>query len=282
MNCLKKEKKLQVVKCLVEGCSIRSTERMTGVHRDTIVRLVLRIGNGCQKLLDKRLVNLECIFIQADEIWTFVKKKQYKLTNPERKRSDIGEVFIYVAMDPMTKLVINFFAGKRNLKNTYLFIKDLKRRVINVPQISTDGYISYESVIETVFHRRVHYGQIIKNMNHPLRDEGKWESPRVISVDKASLIGNPVISSICTSHIERQNLTMRMQIRRLTRKTNGYSKKLENLQAALALHFAYYNFARIHSTLNVTPAMEADVENRIWSIQELVDLEDWDEIPEAA
>jgi len=273
-NCLKREQKRSVVKALVEGNSIRSTERMLEIHRDTIMRLLLVVGEACQDLLDQLIQNLNVDAIQCDEIWTFVQKKQRRLTDEEKKRrDDIGDEYVFVAMDADSKLVINHLIGKRDGYTTREFICDLSNRLNDEtrPQISSDGFESYVSAIEAEFGNTVDYGQIIKDYasEHPGR--GRYSPPRVSTVHKETILGAPAEGDISTSYVERQNLTMRMSMRRFTRLTNGFSKKLRNLKAAVALHFAYYNFCRVHQSLKVTPAMAAKLTDHVWSVDDLLD-----------
>lgn len=255
MNILKKEKRLHVLSGLIEGSSIRSVERMTGVHRDTILRLLVATGKHCSKLLDEKMRNLHCRQIQADEIWTFVFKKQ-KRVEPGESDEVVGDQYLFVALDAVTKLVPSFLVGKRTLATTVQFIKDLESRLADRAQITTDGLPDYIDAIERAFGPDVDYAQLV----------GVPSKKFVIS-------GNPKQDRISTTYVERQNLTIRMRMRRFTRMTNAFSKKLKNLKAAVALHFAHYNFCRIHQTLRVTPAMEAGVANHVWSLEDLLALD---------
>jgi len=265
MNITPKERQIQVLKALVEGNSIRSIERMTGIHRDTIMRLLVRVGDKCQKIMDTQLKNFHCRRIQADEIWTFVKKKEKRLNNAEKIQGEYGDQYVFVALDADTKLVPNFTVGKRNAYTTFKFILDLQNRLKGNGriQLTTDGFKSYIEAIEEAFGPDIDFAQLIKIFASE-HDSGKYSPPKVTEVISKIISGNPNPKFISTSYVERQNLTMRMQIRRFTRLTNGFSKKIENLKAALALHFAYYNFMRIHQTLRVTPAMEANITDHVW------------------
>ncbi len=252
MNALKKEKKLHVLSALIEGSSIRSTERMTRVHRDTILRLLVATGEHCDKLLDEKMQNLRCQQIQADEIWTFVSKKQKRI-EPGESDAVIGDQYIFVALDAATKLVPSFLVGKRNPATAVQFIEDLKGRLASRTQITTDGLSDYIDAIELAFGLDVDYAQLVG-----------------VPSKKFVITGTPKQERISTTYVERQNLTMRMRMRRLTRLTNAFSKKLQNLKAAVSLHFAYYNFCRIHQTLRVTPAMEAGIASRVWGLGNLL------------
>jgi len=244
---------------------------MTGVHRDTITRLMVRVGNACQKLMDQKMVNLKCKNLQLDEIWCYVGKKQrhLKLTDDPNK---YGDFWTWVAIDADSKLVPSYKVGKRNKWMAREFINDLSSRLANRVQLSSDKLRHYVDAIEEGFGYEVDYAQIVKSYEAEQIGPGRYSPPNVISTEKTVLAGNPDISKISTSYVERQNLTMRMSMRRFTRLTNAFSKKVENLKAAVALHFAHYNFVRIHRTLKVTPAMEAKVDNRLWSIGDLVEL----------
>jgi IS1 family transposase len=270
MNKLSIDKQASIISALVEGNSIRSTERMTGVHRDTIMRLLVKTGNGCGVIMDQTMRNLPCKDIQVDEIWSYVGKKRSRI--PESMRSpEIGDQWTYVAIDRDSKLVPNFLVGKRNSKNTHKFMYSLSARMANRVQISSDALKYYVNAVDDAFGNDVDYGKIVKSYEaKPFTPAGRYSPPYVIRADKTPVRGNPNYDLISTSHVERQNLTMRMSMRRFTRLTNGFSKKLENLKAAVALHFAHYNFVRIHSSLRVTPAMEAGVVDDLWSIHDLL------------
>jgi IS1 family transposase len=270
-NLLPLEKKIVAISALAEGSSIRSVERMTGVHRDTIMRLGVRVGEGCARLLDTRMVNLPCRNLQLDEIWGFIGKKQRRTKTRDRARG-CGDVWTYVALDSDTKLVPAYAVGSsRTNYNTNAFLEDLAKRLKNKVQVSTDGLDSYPDAIERGFGSEVDYGQIVKTYaTSNLYPEGRYSPPEVASVSKTVVFGTPDINRITTSHVERQNLTMRMHCRRLTRLTNAFSKKFENFEAAVALHFAYYNFVKIHRSIRMTPAMAASVTDKLWTVEDLL------------
>lgn len=270
MNKLSISRKTQVVNCLVEGNSIRSTERMTGTHRDTIMKLLVEVGTGCEKLMDEQMRNLTCRRIQVDEIWAFVWKKQRHVSKSD-DQTRIGDQWTFVALDAETKLVPSYRIGKRNLPNARAFMNDLAGRLDNRVQLSFDSLRAYITATEEAFGRAVDYGQIVKIYEAEPIGAGRYSPPHVIDAERTVIAGNPDQDHICTSHIERQNLTMRMQMRRFTRLTNAFSKKIENLRAAVALHFAHYNFVRVHSSLQVTPAMASGVTNGLWELGELVE-----------
>jgi IS1 family transposase len=260
------------IKCLLEGCSIRSTERLSGLNRNTIMRLLVSAGERSAKLLDGALRGLNCRYVQCDEIWTFVQKKQRHVRG-DANPYEIGDQWIFVAMDAETKLVASHFIGKRTMDSTRSFIGDLYRRLGNQIQLTTDGFAFYQNAVADTFGLDVDFAQLVKlfgDYGQHDSPDARYSPPRITEVISKVRIGNPSVSDISTSYVERQNLTMRMQLRRLTRLTNAYSKKLANLKAAVALHFAFYNFCRIHSSLRITPAMEAGLTDHVWSINELL------------
>lgn len=248
MNRLKKEKELAIVSALVEGVSIRSIERMTGVHRDTIMRLLNRVGERCSRLLDQHMVGFHSRLLQVDEIWTFCKKKEQRLTESEQNNPALGDQYVFVAIDAETKLVPMFTVGKRDADNAHRFMQQLRVRLNGNGrvQMTTDGFRAYLTAVEEAFGDDVDYAQLVKLYGAENPGPGRYSPPRVAEV-------------VSTSYVERQNLTMRMQIRRFTRLTNVFSKSLRNLKDALALHFAHYNCVRVHGSLRVTPAMAAGV-----------------------
>lgn len=270
MNILKVEKQETAIAALVEGASIRSVERMTGVHRDTIMRLGLRVGQGCEKLLDSSMRNLKCENIQVDEIWSFVGKKQRHLTTTDNVQ-EVGDQWVFVALDAESKLVPSYLVGKRSATNAIAFIQDLSERLDNRIQLSSDSLAAYADAVERAFGINVDYGQIVKAYEAEPIGPGRYSPPHVIGVERTPVWGDPDKPKISTSYVERQNLTMRMQMQRLTRLTNAFSKKLENLKAAVALHFAHCNFVRVHQSLRVTPAMAANLTDHIWTIPELME-----------
>ncbi len=269
MNILSQERQAQIISCLVEGNSIRSTERMTNTHRDTIMRLMVSVGEGCENLMNEKMRNLSCRQIQVDEIWSFVQKKQRHMTaidDPSR----IGDQYTWVALDPETKIVPSYRVGKRDLFNALAFLDDLAARLENRIQLSSDALAAYVDATEQAFGLDVDYGQIVKTYEAEPVGPGRYSPPHVVSAKRTPIKGDPDVAHISTSLVERQNLTMRMSMRRFTRLTNAFSKKLENLKAAVAVHFAHYNFVRIHSTIRCTPAMEAGVTDRLWTIRDLL------------
>jgi IS1 family transposase len=270
MNRVPLTRRVQVINCLVEGNSIRSTERLTGTHRDTICRLLVEVGDGCTTLMDEQMRDLRCRRIEVDEIWSFVSKKQRHLA-PGDDPGRVGDQYTFVAIDAETKLVPSYRVGKRDLPTATAFIADLSGRLANRVQLSSDALAAYVEATEQAFGADVDYGQIVKFYEAEPIGPGRYSPPHVAGAQRTTIAGNPDPALISTSYIERQNLTMRMSMRRFTRLTNAFSKKIENLRAAVSLHFAHYNFVRVHRTLRVTPAMEAGVSGRLWSLDELVE-----------
>src|SRR3954447_5015760 len=270
MNRVPLDRRVQIINCLVEGNSIRSTERMTGTHRDTICRLLVEVGDGGAVLIDDQMHHLACRRIQVDEIWAYVGKKQAHLKEDD-DRSRLGDQWTFVAIDPDTKLVPSYRVGKRDGENATKFMTDLSERLANRVQISSDALAAYADAVERAFGADVDYGQELKFYDAEPVGPGRYSPPKVASRQRTVIAGNPDQDYISTSLVERQNLTMRMSMRRFTRLTNAFSKKVENLRAAVSLHFAHYNLVRVHRTLRVTPAMEAGVSDRLWTLDELVE-----------
>lgn len=270
MNRLSIDRQAQILSCLVEGNSIRSVERMTDTHRDTIMRLMVNVGTACARLMQERMTNLSCRRIQVDEIWAYVGKKQRWLTSNDDP-TQVGDMWTFVAIDADSKLVPTYRVGKRNLPTATAFLCDLSSRLTNRIQLSSDAMNAYVEATEQAFGENIDYAQIVKVYEAEPTGPGRYSPPRVVNTEKSYFVGTPDPAHVSTSFVERQNLTMRMQMRRFTRLTNAFSKKVENLRAAVGLHFAHYNFVRVHSSLRVTPAMAAGVANEIWSMEELVD-----------
>jgi transposase-like protein/IS1 family transposase len=255
---------------LTEGMSIRAISRVTGVHKTTILGLLNTIGNRCAALLDARVKELRPRYVQADEAWTFVhtKAKRVRATDPEY----YGDQYVWLALDSDAKLIISWRVGKRDGLNAYEFIEDLSRRIVNRCQLTTDGLESYVPAVEEHFGANVDFAQLVKQYSAPRTDGPDWFRPsaRVVAAIPTPIMGNPKMERISTSHIERTNLTVRMHLRRFTRLTNGFSKNLRNLKAAVAVFVAWYNFCRVHQTLRVTPAMEAGITDRVWTLRDLL------------
>lgn len=267
MNKLNLEKQIQVLNCLVEGASIRSVERITGVHRDTIMRLMVQVGNACASLMDAQLTSLRCDEVEVDELWCYVGKKQ-KRVRPTDNVREVGDQYIFVAMDATSKLIPSYLVGKRTVENAKHLMRDLAYRVNGKISLTTDGWGHYIPAVESAFGDRVNFAQLVKVYSGDESTRERYSPSEFIRAYPTQITGKS--ERISTSHIERQNLTLRMQLRRLTRLTNAFSKKLVNLKAALALHFAHYNFVRVHRSLRVTPAMQAGVTDHVWTWNELL------------
>jgi IS1 family transposase len=272
MNRLPKAKQIQVVAALVEGMSIRATVRMTGVAKNTILKLLAEVGEACASYQDKALRDLPCKRIECDEIWSFVGAKD-KNVPIEKQGFGIGSVWTWTAICADTKLVPSWLIGDRDGGTARNFIDDLASRLANRVQITTDGHKVYVEAIEGAFGAEVDYAMLVKHYGAENRAGEARYSPAICTgIKKQPIIGCPEEKHVSTSYVERQNLTMRMSIRRFTRLTNAFSKKVENHAHAVALHFMHYNFARVHQTLRVTPAMAAGVSDHVWEISEIVGL----------
>jgi len=275
MNTLKTEKRVQIVRALVEGCSIRSTSRMTGASKNTIVKLLEDIGCACAEYQYRTLRNLQCRRLQLDEIWSFVGCKNKNVETA--KNGGIGDVWTWTAIDADTKLVPSWLVGNRDGDAAKAFVNDLASRLAHRVQITSDGLKAYLEAVEDAFGCEVDFAQLVKMYGATGSDspEKKYSPADCIGCKKTHVTGMPDNNEISTSFVERQNLTMRMGIRRFTRLTNAFSKKIENHGHAIALHFMYYNFARVHMSLRCTPAMKAGVSDHVWSIEEIVGLLDF-------
>jgi IS1 family transposase len=269
-NNLNADKQIAIIGSLCEGSSIRSIERITGVHRDTIMRLGVKVGQACTSLMDGTMRDLPCTRLELDEIWGYIGKKNIRV-KPEDDPT-LGDVWTFCAIDAETKLVPAFKVGKRNHKTANAFLTDIASRMANRVQISTDGLSEYLEAIEGAFGGDVDYAQIIKIYGHENPDERRYTPPEVIGTEKKVITGNPDPLLISTSYVERLNATTRLHMRRLTRLTHAFSKKLENFEAAVGLHFAYYNFVRRHNTLRCTPCMAAGVTSEFWTVEDLVEV----------
>ena len=269
-NKLSFDKQVTIVSALAEGCSIRGIERMTGVHRDTIMRLGAKIGNACADYMDSKLVNLNCQRVEIDELWGFIAKKNANCRLGDYAEG-LGDVYTFVAIDADTKLVPCFRAGKRDEMNTVAFLQDLHDRLSNRIELSSDGFTPYANGVDNVFGCEVDYGQIVKVFTSPDKTEvRRYSPPNVARIERSTITGEP--QTISTSFVEKQNHTVRMHCRRLARLTNAFSKKFDNFNAAVGLHFAYYNFVKFHQTVRMTPAMAAGVENSPLEVADLVAL----------
>jgi hypothetical protein len=270
VNVLKHEKKVAVIAALVEGNSIRSVSRMTGVHKTTILRLITDKGAWCERVMDERMRALKCTVNEADKLWGFVGKKQCSLTIAEKNAAELGDAYPFVAFDPISMLVPVIEIGKRGWATTHLFIRQLRVRVTGRIQLSTGAFTTYTDAVEQAFGANVDYAQVVKQSAPEDAGRGRYSPPAVIGVERPTIQGQPRRERISASYVERNNLIFRMSMRRFTRLTNGFSKKLANLKAMVWLLVADYNFCRLHGSIRVTPAMAAGVTDHVWELAELV------------
>jgi IS1 family transposase len=270
-NVLDKEKQIAVIGALAEGSGIPQIERMTGVHRDTIMRLSVRVGQGCAALLDRKMRGLSCEHLQLDEVWGFIGKKERHVRPDDDPQ--YGDVWTFCAIDADTKLVPSFKVGKRDAATANAFVRDVASRLRNRVQLSSDALKAYVEAVELAFGCEVDYAQIIKTYvsDDSQIPERKYSPAEIVVTEKRPVIGHPDMNLASTSYIERLNGTTRVHMRRLTRLTYAFSKKLENFEAAVALHFAYYNFVKRHNTLRMTPAMATGIEPSFWSVGDLIE-----------
>jgi IS1 family transposase len=268
MNLLPREKQIEIIAALSEGMAIRAVERLTGVHRDTIMRLALRVGRGCAELHDRRMVGLRTGRLELDELWAFVGKKQKRTRAHETQK---GDQYTYVALASTSRAIVAYRIGKRDTPTTDDFIQDLHQRVLGAPEISTDGFKPYQQSIRDAFRNSAH-GVIVKTVAVvDLRQSAahRYSPAEVVAVARQAVQGVP--TEISTSYVERSNLSIRMASRRFTRLTNGFSKKLENHAAAVSLYVAHYNLCRVHEAHRTTPAVAIGITDHVWSIGELLD-----------
>jgi IS1 family transposase len=276
MNRLPLATRSQILGMLAEGMSLRATSRLADVSINTVTKLLVDVGAACEEYQDQTLRNLKCRRIQCDEIWSFVYAKQKNVPESMAGMFGVGDVWTWVAIDPDTKLVPSWGVGRRDGFTAQAFIRDLADRLSTRVQLTTDGHKAYLEAIEGAFGNDVDYAMLIKlyegdsGKNQPA--ERRYSPATCTGTREQAITGSPDPTHISTSHVERQNLTMRMSMRRFTRLTNAFSKKVDNHKAMIALHYMHYNFARIHKSLRVTPAMEAGVADHVWSLEEIAGL----------
>jgi IS1 family transposase len=271
MNCLDTETRARVIGCLIEGCSIRATVRMTGVAKNTVVKLLADIGCAAAGYHNRAVRGLKVRRLQADEIWCFVGAKA-KNVSAEKKLEGWGDVWTWVGIDADTKLVVSYLVGGRDGGWAKEFMEDCASRIRNRVQITTDGHRAYLDAVENAFGADIDYAQLQKIYGASSEHDTRYSPATCIGCDMKTVSGNPDPKHVSTSYVERQNLTMRMQMRRFTRLTNGFSKKVDNHRHMVALHYMYYNFCRVHQTLRCTPAMESGLTDHVWSLEELCAL----------
>lgn len=274
MNRLSLEGRARILGCLVEGNSLRATTRMCGASINTVTKLLVDLGTACAIYQNETLRNLPCKRVQVDEIWSFCYSKQKNVPEEMRDFPGIGDVYTWVALDADTKLVVSWLVGTRDSEYAKAFISDVASRLANRVQLTSDGHGPYLNAVDDAFGSEIDYAMLVKMYRaaHGNKQERRYSSGDCCGAVKGTVCGNPDEQHISTSFVERQNLTMRMGMRRFTRLTNGFSKKIENHEHAIAIHYMHYNFARIHKTLRVTPAMEAKVSDHLWSLEEIAAL----------
>jgi IS1 family transposase len=274
MNVLSIEERTRIVAALVEGNSLRSISRMTGVSRNTLNKLLIDLGRACSAYQDKVFRNLKCKNIQCDEIWSFIGCKQKNVT-PENEGNGWGDVWTWVALDADTKLVPTWFISTRDAGAAYHFMHDLAGRLANRVQLTTDGHRAYLTAVEDAFGADIDYAMLQKIYGvEQQQGEVRYSPAQCMGARRVVISGKPDFKHISTSMVERQNLTMRMSMRRFTRLTNAFSKKVENHEHSVSIHYMHYNFCRIHQSLRVTPAMEAGITDHVWELEEVIKLLD--------
>jgi transposase-like protein/IS1 family transposase len=264
------EKAEMVLKLLLEGNSISSVVRLTEVHQKTILKLLVLAGEKCERIMAEKIVNVPVRDLEFDELWNFVGKKQRRVKPDDDQ--NLGDCYTFVAIERHSKLVLNIAMGKRDQGTTDAFVEGVRHATRHGHfQVTTDGFAPYRSAITTTLHDRCDYAMLIKVYAAPQSDEKRYSPAEVQSVEVVPVMGQPDPERICTSIVERSNLSTRMSVRRFTRLTNAFSKKWENNWAAVALWFTFYNFCRVHKSLRVTPAMEAGISDHVWSVRELLE-----------
>jgi IS1 family transposase len=276
MNKLSLERKAQVIRTLCEGNSIRATCRITNTAKGTVTRLLRDVGKACAEYQDRHLRNLPSRRVECDEIWSFCYSKQRNVPEAKQGQFGYGDVWTFVAIDANTKLVVSWLVGLRNPECAIEFFKDIKERLTNRVQLTTDGHKMYYEAANVAFGKDIDYAMLVKYYGNTTDTSGHYSPPKCTHTTTKLVNGSPDMTKVSTSYVERQNLTMRMSMRRFTRLTNAFSKKLENHEYALALYFMHYNFARPHKTLTSpypkSPAMAAGLTNHIWTVEEIVNL----------
>jgi IS1 family transposase len=273
MNRMDTARRAQVIRCLIEGNSINSTVRMTGAAKNTVLKLLIEMGSACSAYMDRAMRNLNCQRLQADEAWSFVYAKQ-KNVKPRHFEDDgyAGDVWTWVAIDADTKLIPSWLIGTRDPASAHMFMEDLAGRLSNRVQLTTDGLKCYLSAVKNAFGNDIDYSMLVKIYGNEPEGHERYSPATCIGCERHAITGSPDPDHVSTSYVERQNLTMRMSMRRFTRLTNGFSKKLENHGASVALYMMFYNFGRKHTTLGTTPAVKAGLADHIWTVEEIIGL----------
>lgn len=274
MNRLSTQQRTRIVAALVEGNSIRATCRMTGAAKNTVAKLLVDLGGACSAYQDQTMRNLPCKRLQCDEVWSFCYAKEKNVVPEHQGVFGYGDVWTWTAIDADTKLVPCWHVGRRSARDAAAFMGDLAGRLAHRVQLTTDGHKPYLEAVEGAFGADIDYAMLIKMYGPDPSEEKRYSPPQITATEARRITGEPDPFHISTSYAERNNLTMRMGMRRFTRLTNAFSKKIENLAHAVSLHFMYYNFARVHQTLKQTPAMAAGIADHVWTIEEIVGLLD--------
>jgi IS1 family transposase len=274
MNKLNTERRSQIVAALVEGNSIRATARMADVSKNTVIKLLCELGMACEAFHNEHARGIASKRVQCDEIWSFCYAKEKNLPRRLKGRKGYGDVWTWVALDADSKFAVSWLLGDRNAKTASAFMEDVAERLRHRVQLTTDGNNTYLEAVEGAFGADVDYAMLVKLYGETPEAEKRYSPPQCTGCRRTAITGNPDPRHVSTSFVERQNLTMRMGMRRFTRLTNAFSKKFENLRAAVALHFVYYNFCRVHQSLRMTPAMAAGVADHLWEIKDIVRLLD--------
>jgi IS1 family transposase len=270
MNKLPLAKRVQILAMLCEGSSMRSVSRVADVSINTVSKLLIEAGEACVAIHDEMVRGVRSKHIQFDEIWSFCYAKEKQAKKLEERPDGAGDVWTWTAIDADSKLILSYFVGDRSGRSAEAFLTDLRLRVKGIPQITTDQHGSYMAAMDNIFGRRVDFAQLVKVYRSTPGGAGRYSPGECVGAHKMPLTGNPDMDHVSTSHVERQNLTMRMSMRRFTRLTNAFSKKIDNHVAALALYFVFYNFCRIHKSLRVSPARAAGVSDRLWTLENVV------------
>ena len=272
MNRLKIERRATILGALVEGTSVSAAARMAGVSKVTVLKLLVDVGHACADYQDRALRNLPCRRLQADEIWSYIHAKERNLPKEKRGKLGYGDTWVWTVVCADTRLIPCWKVGRRDTATAKVFLTDLASRLKHRVQLTTDGHNAYLQAVEETFGAEIDYSMLVKLYGPAPESERRYSPPVCVGTQTMRIMGQPRGESISTSYVERTNLTMRLGMRRFTRLTNGFSRKLENHECAIALHMMYYNFARLHQTIRVTPAMEAGIENRIWSLEDIASL----------
>lgn len=274
MNTLPLNKKIQIINLLVEGNSLRATSRICDVSINTVSKLLVDVGRACEKFHDEKVKGLKSERVQADEIWSFVYAKEKNASDEMKEAGTAGDVWTWTAIDADSKLIVSWYVGNRDADSAHDFMNDVASRLSNRVQLTTDGHHAYLEAVDDSFHLDIDYAQLVKIYGGAdgAQNEKRYSPAKYIESKVKIISGEPNEKFISTSYVERQNLTMRMHMRRFTRLTNGFSKKVENHSYAIALHFVYYNFVKIHKSLRVPPAMQAGLIKRLMTIEDIVNL----------